>query len=90
MLPHHRPLHLTSPAPGRPQPATSRADLTASERAVVGGLARGRAPKQLAIDCGVSLPTIRAHIQNAKRKTRARTLHELVAITTRRGDPAPR
>ena len=90
MLPHHRPLHPASPAHGRPHAATSPADLSASERAVVGGLARGRAPKQLAADCGVSLPTIRAHIQSAKRKTRARTLPELVAITTRRGDPASR
>lgn len=57
--------------------------LSPKERDVVRGLARGRAPKQLATECGVSLATIRAHIQNAKRKTSARTLPELVAITTR-------
>ena len=56
------------------------AQFTAAERGVISGLARGRAPKQLAIEYGVSLPTIRAYIQNAKRKTRARTLAELVAI----------
>jgi len=61
------------------------ADLTIKERDVVHGLARGRAPKQLAREAGVTLATIRAHIQNAKRKTRARTLTELVAITTRVG-----
>ena len=58
-------------------------DLTVTEHAVVRGLADGRAPKQLAAEGGVALATIRAHIQNAKRKTRARTLTELVAITTR-------
>lgn len=60
-------------------------DLTIKEHDVVRGLARGRAPKQLAADGGVALATIRAHIQNAKRKTRARTLTELVAITVRSG-----
>jgi two-component system nitrate/nitrite response regulator NarL len=58
--------------------------LTSKEHLVVRGLARGRAPKQLAGDCGVSLATIRCHIQSAKRKTSARTLPELVAIATRR------
>lgn len=75
-------LHQTQPtqlaAGDRPAMLTSR------EHLVVRGLARGRAPKQLAADCGVSLATIRCHIQSAKRKTRARTLPELVAITTRR------
>ncbi len=80
MLQHRHPLHGTA----------SSADLTKRERTVVRGLARGRAPKQIARECGVSLPTIRAHIQSAKRKTRARTLAELVAITSRRGDTISR
>lgn len=63
-------------------PAT---DLTNKEHDVVLGLAKGRAPKQLAADGGVALATIRAHIQSAKRKTRARTLTQLVAITSRVG-----
>jgi len=60
-------------------------ELTDKELDVVRGLARGRAPKQLAAEGGVALATIRAHLQNAKRKTRARTLTQLVAITTRVG-----
>lgn len=64
--------------------AVRAAELTTKEQLVVRGLARGRAPKQLAVDCGVSLATIRCHIQRAKRKTSARTLPELVAITVRR------
>ena len=63
---------------------------TAAERTVISGLARGRAPKQLAIEYGVSLPTIRAYIQNAKRKTRASTLTELVAIDPPREPVASR
>jgi len=64
---------------------TTAGHLTSKEHDAVCGLARGRAPKQLAADGGVALATIRAHLQNAKRKTRARTLTELVAITTRSG-----
>ena len=65
-------------------------DLSPKECAVVHGLATGRAPKQLAADAGVSVATIRCHIQSAKRKTSARTLPQLVAIRTRRDDPISR
>ncbi len=80
---------LHQPHPATPVPSRSaRPDaLNAKERAIVRGLADGRAPKQLAADRAVSLATIRGHLQSAKRKTRARTLAELVAITTRRGGP---
>lgn len=64
--------------------------LTPRELDVVHGLALGRAPKQLAADRCVSLATVRAQIQSAKRKTSARTLVELVAITTRFGGPISR
>jgi DNA-binding CsgD family transcriptional regulator len=47
------------------------------------GLASGRAPKQLAHQWGASLATVRTHIKNAKRKTGARTLYELAAMTAR-------
>jgi len=76
---HHPDTTSTCP----PEPKAPTAGLSAKERAVVLGLARGRAPKQLAADCGVSLATIRCHIHHAKGKTRARTLPELVAITIR-------
>jgi two-component system nitrate/nitrite response regulator NarL len=72
----------------QPSAFAPSSDLTCKEHEVVYGLARGRAPKQLAADNGVALATVRAHIQNAKRKTRARTLTELVAITTRVGGMA--
>lgn len=64
--------------------------LSAKERDVIRGLAGGRAPKQLAAEGGVSLATIRLHIRTAKRKTSARTVVELVAITTRVAGSVPR
>ncbi len=63
-------------APGR----TARIGLTASEIKVVEGLAAGMTPKQLAYEWGVSLATIRTHIQHTKRKTNARTLRQLAAL----------
>jgi DNA-binding CsgD family transcriptional regulator len=56
-------------------------DLTKREVRVVEELARGRRPKQIAFDWGVSLATVRTHIRRAKRKTGARTLPELAAMT---------
>jgi DNA-binding NarL/FixJ family response regulator len=56
-------------------------DLTEREVRVVEELARGRRPKQIAFDWGVSLATVRTHIRHAKRKTAARTLPELAAMT---------
>jgi DNA-binding NarL/FixJ family response regulator len=57
-------------------------DLTRDEIRVVEGLAEGRRPKQIAFDWGVSLATVRKHLRHAKRKTGARTLPELAAMTT--------
>jgi DNA-binding CsgD family transcriptional regulator len=58
------------------------ADLTDREVRVVEALARGRRPKQIAFDWGIALATVRTHIRHAKRKTGARTLPELAAMTT--------
>jgi DNA-binding CsgD family transcriptional regulator len=44
-------------------------------------LASGLAPKQIALARGVSLATVRKHLMQAKRKTGARTLAELVVTT---------
>lgn len=54
--------------------------LTPREARVVDGLARGKAPKQLAYEWGISLATVRTHIKHAKAKTGARTLPELAAF----------
>jgi len=72
---------LPQPAIAGLLPAPSRlATLTPAERHVVAELAGGRAPKQIALEFGVSLATVRVHIKRAKRKTGARTLPELVAL----------
>jgi DNA-binding CsgD family transcriptional regulator len=52
--------------------------LTAGERRVLELLASGLAPKQAALEQGVSISTVRSHIASAKRKTGARTLPQLV------------
>lgn len=75
----HGPLPLL-PAPAAATP-TPMVRLTTTERRVVEGLASGNAPKQLAHQWGVSLATVRTHIMHAKRKTGARTLSELAAMT---------
>jgi DNA-binding CsgD family transcriptional regulator len=65
-------------------PGPSRLDrLTGAEHRAVLALATGLAPKELAHQLGVSLTTVRTHIRNAKRKTGARTLRELVAMAVR-------
>lgn len=63
--------------------------LTPTELRVVHELAGGRRPKQIAFTWGVSLATVRKHISNAKRKTAARTLPELAAMTLHPEWPAP-
>ncbi|MDP9433827.1 MAG: LuxR C-terminal-related transcriptional regulator [Actinomycetota bacterium] len=63
--------------------------LTPSEIRVVEALAAGWAPKELAREWGVALSTVRTHIRNAKRKTRARTLRELAAMASRPEWPHP-
>lgn len=51
--------------------------LTPAELRVVELLATGRAPRQIALDLGIAIATVRTHLKRAKRKTRARTLSEL-------------
>jgi len=68
----------TLPALPAPPPV---ARLTPTERRVVRALASGTAPKEIAHDWGLSLQTVRTHIKRAKRKTGARTLNELVAMS---------
>ncbi len=65
--------------------APARPELTPAERRVVEGLAEGLLPKQVARSSGVSLATVRTHIANAKRKTGARNLPELAALTADAG-----
>jgi DNA-binding NarL/FixJ family response regulator len=52
--------------------------LTLSQRGVLELLAQGLAPKQAAWERRVAISTVRSHIAAAKRKTGARTLHQLV------------
>lgn len=65
-------------------------DLTPREIEVADGLANGFAAKQLAHAWGVSLYTVRTHIASLKRKTGARTLGELAAMTARTDWPSKR
>lgn len=59
------------------EPAPSES-LSPSELRVVELLAAGDAPKEIAVDLGIALATVRTHLKRAKRKTGARTLSELV------------
>jgi DNA-binding CsgD family transcriptional regulator len=59
----------TEPAPSEP--------LSPSELRVVELLAAGDAPKEIAVDLGIAVATVRTHLKRAKRKTGARTLSEL-------------
>jgi DNA-binding CsgD family transcriptional regulator len=58
----------------------SGAPLTNAEREVVAMLADGHRPKQIALLRGVALSTVRSQIKAAKKKTRVRTIDELVAV----------
>ncbi|MDO8213857.1 helix-turn-helix transcriptional regulator [Conexibacter sp. CPCC 206217] len=74
--------HPTPAAAARtaPAPAPTRSPrLSPAEEAVVGLLADGLTPKQIAHVRGTSLATVRTQIKRAKRTTQARTLDELVA-----------
>jgi len=61
----------------------SPARLTPTEITTIEGLASGRNAKRLARERGVALTTVRTHIRNAKRKTRTKTIPQLVALTAR-------
>jgi DNA-binding CsgD family transcriptional regulator len=74
-------------AGGRPAALLPRADprelissLTQAERAVVSLLASGRAPKQVASELSIAVPTVRSRILSARRKTGARTMEQLVCL----------
>ena len=56
--------------------------LSARERALVLRLAAGLLPKQVALETGTPMGTIRSGIASAKRKTGARTVEQLVALVT--------
>lgn len=55
--------------------------LTAAEAAVVAMLRDGLLPKQIALQRGTSLATVRTQIKHAKRKSGARTLNDLIRRT---------
>jgi len=65
---------------GRADPRAVTSGLSGAERRVVALLAQGRAPKQIALESSLALATVRSHIANAKRKTGARTVEQLVAL----------
>lgn len=64
----------------RADPVTLIALLSSAERRLVALIAAGLAPKQAAHRLGVSLPTVRTQIAQAKRKTGARTIEQLAGI----------
>lgn len=65
-----------------PEPAPAEA-LSPAERAVVGLLADGLTPKEIAVARGTSIETVRTQIKKAKRTAGARTLDQLVAADRR-------
>lgn len=65
----------------RSMSAQERVDrLTPAERAVVDAMAAGLSPKEVAVQRGTSLATVRTQIKKAKKKTASRTLIELVGL----------
>lgn len=88
-----QPPELVEPAPlvkRRPDPEIARlrrlsaeeriGKLTHAERQVVEAMASGLSPKEVAVDRGTSLATVRTQIKRAKKKTGSRTLIELVGL----------
>jgi DNA-binding CsgD family transcriptional regulator len=67
------------PAPARRY--RSDRPLTDAEKAVVALLADGHRPKQIALMRGIAISTVRSQIKAAKRKTGARTIDELIAVS---------
>lgn len=64
-----------------------RTHLTERERECVALLGEGLAPKEIAGALDISVWTVRAHLGNARKRTGARTTHELVARVRRRRRP---
>jgi DNA-binding NarL/FixJ family response regulator len=80
-----------------PQPRDrSIAVLTAREREVLAGVARGLLNKQLAAELGISVRTVEAHRENMSRKLGVRSVAVLTRLAVEAGlvplrdDPAPR
>ncbi|MBV9212719.1 MAG: helix-turn-helix transcriptional regulator [Actinobacteria bacterium] len=69
----------------RGDPAAIASTLSHSEHQVVEILRAGLLPKQAASELGVSLATVRTHIANAKRKSGARTVEQLVGLIAEAG-----
>jgi DNA-binding NarL/FixJ family response regulator len=59
--------------------------LSAKERMVLGGLARGHSTEEIAEELNVSPHTIRTHVKNLMRKLDARTRAQAVAIALSEG-----
>lgn len=69
-----------APPPLPAAPAPVPAPLSPAQREVVDLLAQGLAPKQIAVQRGTSLATVRTQIKLAKRAAGARTVEHLVAV----------
>ena len=73
----------------RPEPRRGdRSDgrvLTARQRAVLTGLARGDSVEEIALELGLSPDTVRVHIRNARMRLGARSRAHAVVIALRRG-----
>jgi DNA-binding CsgD family transcriptional regulator len=74
---------LPAPEVTVPEPPLDPEALSPAERAVVGLLADGLTPKEIAVARGTSLATVRTQIKSAKRTSGARTLDQLVAADRR-------
>ena len=66
--------------PAGPGETVALRRLTRSERRVLALLVCGSAPKQAAWELDVSVATVRSHLASAKRKSGARTLHQLIGM----------
>lgn len=63
-----------------PSPRVRMEKLTQAELEVLDALADGLSPKEVALERGTSVATVRTQIKMAKKKAQARTLNELVAV----------
>lgn len=66
---------------GPPSPPATKPELTRTEADIVAMLRDGHTPKQIALQRGRSIHTVRTQIKHAKRKVGARTLNELISRT---------
>lgn len=76
--------NLPAPTPNAAIPGPDAGDaLSGAQMEIVDLLASGLSPKQISHSRGTSLATVRTQIKQAKRKTGARTLEDLVARSWR-------